>query len=132
MLGLRRDGHPCRALRRTLCAAVAVIQLTSPVSGQEAVPVAPLKLVTALLNVLLAEKACKNITVDHDAFTRYLADHGIDATQLSRAGPNEVQVVETRHKLRRAFARHNKEACNSASVMFGPNGSTIPGLMNVR
>jgi hypothetical protein len=121
-----------RAIRRALCAVVATLQLTIGAGAQEATEVAPFRIVAALLNVLLAEQACKNIAVNHDAFAHYLAEHGIDAAQLSRTGPNAGQLVETRRKLRRAFARHNKEACERTAGMFGPDGTAIPGLAELR
>ena len=52
-----------------------------------------------------------------------------DALMLSRAGPYSAEVVDMRHKLRRTFDRHNKEACNASFAMFGPNGTKIPDML---
>ncbi|SDR28889.1 hypothetical protein SAMN05444161_2646 [Rhizobiales bacterium GAS191] len=115
-----------------LCAALVAAWLSTSAKGQEAVQVAPFDVVAMLLHVLLAEKACKNFVVDQGAFKRYLADHGIEAAQLSRTGPYGAEVVQTRRKLRTAFARHNKETCDLSFAMFGPNGAAIPGLVIAR
>ncbi|SDR63824.1 hypothetical protein SAMN05519103_09076 [Rhizobiales bacterium GAS113] len=106
-----------------------VAQFALPASGQEAVAVAPFTIIEDLLNVLLAGKSCLNIVVDQGAFNRYLTDHGIDAAQLSKTGPDGAKVVEERHKFRRASARHNDEMCNLSFLMFGPEGSAIPGML---
>jgi hypothetical protein len=82
-----------------------------------------------LLQVLVAERNCKNVALDPGAFNRYLTDHEIDALMLSRAGPYSAEVVDVRQKLRRTFARHNREACDASFAVFGPNGTRIPDIL---
>ena len=125
-------GQRSLAGRQVLCALLIVASAMTSVKGQDALRVAPFSVVELLLNVLLAEKACKNLAVDQDAFTRYLVAHGVEAAQLTRTGPYGAQVVDTRRKLRSAFARHNKEACDRSFTMFGPSGTAIPGLLTAK
>lgn len=129
MLCLIQSVQKWPACQTLLCAALVGAQLVIKASGQEAVQVPEFKSIVGLLQVLVAERNCKNLALDAGAFNRYLADHGIDALFLSRAGPYSAEVVDMRHKLRRTFARHNKEACEASLVMFGPNGTKIPGLL---
>jgi hypothetical protein len=74
-----------RAARQALCAVLWMAVLWIPASGREATLVAPLEFVTPVLHVLVAAKAC-NFAVDQEALNRYLADHGVNALQLSSAG----------------------------------------------
>jgi hypothetical protein len=129
MLCLKLDRQRSARARRALCALLMAAQFALPASGQDKMRVAPFPVTEGLLNVLMAGKSCLNIVVDQAAFNRYLADHGIDAAQLSRTGPHGVKVVEVRHKLRRAFMRHNTEMCQLSFAMFGPDGTAIPGML---
>ena len=63
--------HQTRAVRQALCAALWMAVLSMPTNGREAMEVAPLDVVTPVLNGLVAEKAC-NVAVDQNAFNRYL------------------------------------------------------------
>src|SRR5260370_41166037 len=112
------------------CAALLLLSGAGLVAAQQDTEkVAPFKRISLLLMVLLSEKACKNIVIDHDAFDRFLADNGITALQLSREGPYGTDVVNFRHKLRRQFQRHNAESCDLALTMFGPEGTAVRGVL---
>ena len=129
MLCLMRLGQLWLAGQQVLCAVLLAAQLATKASGQEAVQVPQFKLVAALLQMLVAERNCKSVALDHGAFNRFLADHGIDALMLSRAGPYSAEIADMRHKLRRTFARHNREVCDASFAMFGPNGTEIPDML---
>jgi hypothetical protein len=129
MLCLMQLGQSWPAGQKVLCAMLLGAQLATKARGQEAVQVPQFQLVAALLQVLVAERNCKNVALDPGTFNRYLTDHGIDTLMLSRAGPYSAEVVDMRRKLRRTFDRHNKEACDTSFVMFGPNGTKIPDLL---
>jgi len=128
MLCFMQLGQSWLAGQKLLCAVLAA-QLATEASGQEAVQVPEFKLVAALLQVLVAERHCKNVALDVGEFNRYLTDHRIDALMLSRAGPYSAEVVDMRRKLRRTFDRHNKETCDASFAMFGPNGTKIPDML---
>jgi hypothetical protein len=115
--------------QQVLGAVLLAAQLATKASGQEAVQVPEFKLVAALLQVLVAERNCQSVALNSGAFNRYLANHGLDTLMLSRAGPYGAEVVDMRHKLRRTFDRHNKEACDASFAMFGPNGTNIPDML---
>jgi hypothetical protein len=129
MLCLMQLGQSWLAGQKVLCAVLLAAPLATKASGQEAVQVPEFKLVAALLQVLLAERHCQGVALNPGAFDRYVAEHGLDALMLSRAGPYSAEVVDMRHKLRRTFDRHNKEACNASFAMFGPNGTKIPDML---
>jgi hypothetical protein len=129
MLCLMQLGQSWLAGQQVLCAVLLAAQLATQANGQEAAQVPPFKLVAALLQVLVAERNCKSVALDPGAFNRYLTDHGIDALILSRAGTYSAGVVDTRHKIRRTFVRHNREACDASFAMFGPNGTKIPDML---
>ena len=128
MLCVRLE-HLTRSVRRVLIAVLGVAVLSMPANGQEAAPVAPFKLVAALLRLLVTEQACTGLTIDREALNRYLAENRINVVQLTAKGPYSAEVVDTRHKLRREFARHNQVACDLSFAMFGPSGTAIPGLL---
>jgi hypothetical protein len=114
------------------CAALSLLPGSRPVGAQDVEPVAPFGLVSLLLTVLVSEKMCKGIEIDHDAFDRFLADKRITAFQLSREGPYASEVLRFRHRLRREFRRRNEDACDSSLARFGPDGTEIPGVLRRR
>jgi hypothetical protein len=102
----------------------------SPSALQEKEEVAPFKLISLLLTAFISEQACQGVTVDQDALSRFLANNGITAAQLSSKGPYGAEVVSFRARLRRQFRRHNAEFCDRSLAMFGPEGTDIRGLLS--
>jgi hypothetical protein len=112
------------------CAALLLLSAAGLLAAQQGIErVAPFERISWLLMVLISEKACKSVVIDHDAFDRFLADNGITALQLSREGPYGTEIVYFRRRLRRQFQRHNAESCALALAMFGPEGTAVHGVL---
>jgi hypothetical protein len=112
------------------CAALLLLSGAGLVAAEQGIEkVAPFERISLLLMVLVSEKACKSVVIDHEAFDRFLADNGITALQLSREGPYGTEIVYFRRRLRRQFWRHDAESCALALAMFGPEGIAVRGLL---
>ena len=100
--------------------------------AQDVEKVPPFELVALALTVLAAEKSCKDVAIDPDVLTRFLADNGITSTQLSSKGANGARVVKFRHQLHRQFQRHNTDVCEKLLAIFGPESTVLAGALKRR
>jgi hypothetical protein len=98
--------------------------------AQDKQKVPSFELISPALTALVAAQACKGVAIDDEGFNRFLMENGISAADLSARGPHGAEVASLRDKLRRRSRRRNLEFCDQAVDMFGPEGSSVRGLLS--